>query len=124
MSKNNFVNDIIQFIKKCIAPNVEYHLYFEDSDLYEPFSALLQQNFKRPYIWFKRCKQKLVDILDKTDWKRYIKNQHKARSTTEEYSRLSKIKDKYYWPVKMAIEHHTNYIAVFWNHHTLSYFYI
>ncbi|KAK4876560.1 hypothetical protein RN001_009066 [Aquatica leii] len=72
LSQNNLEKDVIDFIKNDINPNTQYHLYFEDPDLYEPFSAIIQKYFTNSSLKFKRCTKKLIDVNNKNDLKEII----------------------------------------------------
>ncbi|CAH2019369.1 unnamed protein product [Acanthoscelides obtectus] len=99
ISKNNLESDVVNFVKEYIVPDVPYYIYFEDPDIYEPFSGALQKYFKWPSIKFKRCLEKLLDITSNDEIKSLIQNYHEGKSNhrgiDETYSRL---KQKYYWP--------------------------
>jgi len=45
LSKNNFYQDVINFVKEAMVPNKTYYLYFEDSNMFEPFCEIIRQLF-------------------------------------------------------------------------------
>nr|CAH7729553.1 unnamed protein product [Callosobruchus chinensis] len=96
-SEANFDNDVFNFTRDYIAPDVIYHIYFEKPDIYEKFSVVLQTMFRSNSLKFKMCKIKLVDVTHKSDIG-YHKNCHESktnhRGIEETYQR---IKEKYFW---------------------------
>ncbi|XP_056644813.1 uncharacterized protein LOC130450456, partial [Diorhabda sublineata] len=51
LSKNNFEQDVINFVKEYIVPKTKYFIYFEDP-IYEKFSVVLQNHFQDSQIEF------------------------------------------------------------------------
>nr|CAI5820905.1 unnamed protein product [Callosobruchus analis] len=105
-SEANFDNDVFNFIRDYVAPDVIYHIYFEKPGIYEKFSAVLQTMFRSNSLKFKMCKIKLVDVTIKSDIKDIIRNYHESktnhRGIEETYQR---IKEKYFWPnMKKAVQ--------------------
>ncbi|CAH1972087.1 unnamed protein product [Acanthoscelides obtectus] len=105
-SENDFDDDVFKFIRDYIAPNVIYHLYFENPDIYEKFSVVLQRMFKSDALKFKMCRTKLVDVTDKTDIKDIIRNYHESKSNHRGIEEThQRIKEKYFWPnLKKSIQ--------------------
>lgn len=99
LSQNNLEKDIIDFVKTYINPDTLYYLYFENPDLYEPFSNTLQNYFKHSALKLRKCTKKLIDVTNNDDLKEIIQNYHESKSNhrgiDETYNR---IKEKYYWP--------------------------
>nr|CAI5862482.1 unnamed protein product [Callosobruchus analis] len=109
-SEANFDNDVFNFIRDYVAPDVTYHIYFEKPGIYEKFSAVLQTMFRSNSLKFKMCKIKLVDVTIKSDIKDIIRNYHESktnhRGIEETYQR---IKEKYFWPnMKKAVQTYIN----------------
>lgn len=110
ISENNFEQDVIDFVKNYISPDIQYYIYFEKPQMYEPFSAVLQRYFKWPSIKFKRCTKKLIDVTNKDEIEELIKNYHESKSNHRGIDETYlKMKDKYYWPnVKSSIQTYIN----------------
>nr|CAI5858683.1 unnamed protein product [Callosobruchus analis] len=99
-SEANFHNDVFNFIRDYVAPDVTYHIYFEKPGIYEKFSAVLQTMFRSNSLKFKMCKIKLVDVTIKSDikYQYIIRNYHESktnhRGIEETYQR---IKENIFW---------------------------
>lgn len=106
ISKSNFEQDIINFVKEYIIPDKMYHLYFDNPNTYEPFCEVLRKNFKWPSIKFKRCTIKLIDVTDKNSIKEIIQNYHESKTNHRGIDETEqRIKVKYYWPnLKSSIQ--------------------
>ena len=85
-------------------------MYFENSNIYEPFCEVIRKNFKWPSIKFKLCLNKLIDVTEKQDKPEIIKNYHEGKSNHRGIDETDqKIKDKYYWPnLKNSIQTYIN----------------
>lgn len=110
ISKNNFNQDIINFVKEYMVPNVNYHLLFEPENIYEPFCEVVRRNFVYPSYKLFKCKTKLEDVERDDDKERIIqmyhesKTNHRGINETEE-----RIKKLYYWPnMKETIRQYIN----------------
>lgn len=110
ISENNFERDTVNLIKNYITPDIQYHIYFENPEIYEPFSNTLQKYFKWPSIKIKRCTKKLVDITNKNDIKEIIQNYHEGKSNHRGIDETyQKIKERYYWPnAKNSVQTYIN----------------
>lgn len=110
ISQNNFENDILNLIKDYVTPDVQYHLYFENREIYEPFCEVIRKYFKWPSLKLKYCQIKLMDVTDKNDIQEIIKNYHEGKTNhrgIEETER--QIKSKYYWPhLKNSVQSYIN----------------
>lgn len=106
ISKNQFDKDIINFIKEYIAPNVQYHMYFESPEIYEPFCEVVRKNFKWPSLKFKRCEKKLIDVTEKEQIHEIIQNYHESKNNHRGIEETEqRIKQLYYWPyMKKSIQ--------------------
>lgn len=99
LSKNKFEEDVIKFIKEYVIPKVQYHLYFESPEIYEPFCEAVRKNFKWPSLVLKKCNTKLIDVTNKDDIHEIIKAYHEGKSNHRGIDETEqKIKSKYYWP--------------------------
>lgn len=99
ISKDNFENDILNFIKEYVIPDKQYYLYFENAEIYEPFCEVVRKNFKWPSIKLKRCKYKRLDITNTADIPEIIKNYHEGKSNHRGVEETEqRIKNIYYWP--------------------------
>lgn len=97
LSKNDFENDAIKFLKEFIVPKVKYYLYFEDP-VYEKLSVVIQTHFKNSMINMIKCTKKLIDV-DLSDIKEIIKNYHESKTNHRGLDETeSRIKNTYYWP--------------------------
>lgn len=110
LSKDNFENDILKFVKEFVLPEKMYYLYFENPNNFEPFCEVIRKNFKWPSIQFKRCTIKLIDVVTKNDIQDVIKNYHEGKSNHRGIDETEqKIKSKYYWPnLKSSIQSYIN----------------
>lgn len=100
ISNNQFEQDIIEFIKTFIVPNIQYHLYFENPDIYEPFCEVIRKHFKWPSLRFKKCKIKLIDVTNNDDIKEIIQNYHEGKTNHRGIQETEqRIKKLYYWPI-------------------------
>lgn len=98
ISKNNFEQDIINFIRDYIVPKVKYFLYFEDP-IYEKFSSLFQKYFKNSQIQLIKCTQKLIDVIDENEINEIIQNYHEGKTNHRGIDETeNQIKKQYYWP--------------------------
>nr|CAH7755026.1 unnamed protein product [Callosobruchus chinensis] len=109
ISKNNFENDTIQFLKTYIVPKVKYNLYFEDP-VYEKFSVIVQKYFKNSQINFVRCTKKLIDVTDQDEILDVIKNYHEGKTNHRGLDETeNRIKNTYYWPnLRSSIQTYIN----------------
>ena len=110
ISQNNFENDILSFIKEYIVPDTLYYLYFENSEIYEPFCEVIRKNFKWPSLIFKRCKFKLLDVTDENEIPEIIKNYHESKTNHRGIDETEqRIKKVFYWPnLKRSIQTYIN----------------
>nr|CAH7755991.1 unnamed protein product [Callosobruchus chinensis] len=107
ISKNNFENDTIQFLKAYIVPKIKYNLYFEDP-VYEKFSVIVQKYFKNSQINFVRCTKKLIDVTDQDEILDVIKNYHEGKTNHRGLDE-NRIKNTYYWPnLRSSIQTYIN----------------
>lgn len=98
ISENNFDNDIINFVKSYLVPQVKYNLYFEN-DFYERFVTSVAKNFKNTELNLVKCNTKLLDVICEEEIPEIIDAYHISktnhRGINETYEQ---IKRKYYWP--------------------------
>ena len=106
ISNQNFKQDILNFIADHISHDLQYHLYFEDPEIYEPFSLVVQKYFEWPFIKFKKCNTKLLDVTDKKDIHDIIQKYHEGKSNHRGIEETTeRIKKTYYWPnLKNAVQ--------------------
>lgn len=99
ISKTNFENDVVRFVKTHLAEKVPYHLYFEEPEIYPQFSEVIRKNFKWPQLKLVRCTLKRENVF--TDEERFeiIKLHHEGkanhRGIEETHHRIGL---RYYWP--------------------------
>uniref|UniRef100_A0A1B6DI21 RNA-directed DNA polymerase n=1 Tax=Clastoptera arizonana TaxID=38151 RepID=A0A1B6DI21_9HEMI len=109
ISESNFEEDIINFVKEFLVPNVKYSLYFID-DCYEKFTICMSKNFKHSQLNLIKCNIKLLDVTNEEEISNIINSYHTSktnhRGIQETYERIKRI---YYWPnVKLYIQNFIN----------------
>nr|CAH7733080.1 unnamed protein product [Callosobruchus chinensis] len=109
LSKDNFQNDTIKLVKEFVAPNIKYHIYFEDP-VYEKFSSIVQTFFKNSQIKLTKCTKKLIDVTDQDEIINIIKNYHLGKTNHRGLDETEKrIKPIYYWPnLRRSIQTYIN----------------
>lgn len=99
ISKNDLELDITNLIREYITPNIQYYIYFEDHELYEPFCEVVRKNFKWPSFKFKRCLTKLADVTNEEEIAEIVKNYHEGKTNHRGIEETqNKVKKRYYWP--------------------------
>lgn len=109
LSKINYIEEIINFIKTYVAPKIKYYLYFENFN-YEKFCAVMQKYFKNSEIDFVRCTSKLIDVIENDEIEETIKNYHEGKTNHRGIDETEKrIKNIYYWPnLRKSIQNYIN----------------
>ncbi|KAI5735703.1 hypothetical protein M8J77_021620 [Diaphorina citri] len=94
--------DIQEFINEYIAPNVPYHLYFEDDPqgkLYELISVVLQNHYQNSNLKFTKCTKYLRDIEEDHEKENIVTYFHEGMANHRGMDEVEKtIKLTYYWP--------------------------
>lgn len=108
-SKNNYVKEIIDFIKTYVVPKVKYYLYFENFS-YEKFCSTMQKYFKNSEIDFVRCTSKLIDVTEEDEMLQTISNYHESKANHRGIDETeTRIKNIYYWPnLRKSIQNYIN----------------
>lgn len=94
--------DMQDFINEYIAPNVPYHLYFENDPfgkIYELISLVLQNHYQNSNIKFIKCTKYLRDIENNEEKENIVTNFHEGMTNHRGIDEVEKcIKLSYYWP--------------------------
>ena len=91
--------DVIDFVKEYLTPKVNYLIFFENDENYEPFCEIIRKTFKYPSYRFRRTTQKLIDVENPEDMESVIKNYHESKTNHRGIDETeNRIKQKYYWP--------------------------
>lgn len=109
ISETNMDNDIVNFVKEYLLPNIKYNIYFEN-DFYERFAATIAKYFKSSQLQLVKCTKKLLDIGSDEEVEEIINNYHSGknnhRGIQETYEQ---IKRRYYFPnLKSHIQNFVN----------------
>lgn len=98
ISEENHVEEIKDFLKEYIVPNVNYSCTFSTDKMYEQFSNVVQLHFNDSFK-FKKCNKTLTDIEDPDQQTNIVQNYHEGktnhRGMTETHLKLC---ERYYWP--------------------------
>jgi len=95
IAKNNFEQEVINFVKNYIVPKVKYYAYFEDP-IYEKFATVLQRIFKNSEINIIRCTKKLIDITSEDEITQAIMLHHEGKTNHRGIDETEKrIKNEY-----------------------------
>lgn len=96
--RRNIENEIVEFVKEYLRPNIPYGVFFE-ADLYETLASILINKFKTTELKLTKCTKKLMDVTDLEDQTNIILYNHRQerfhRGIDETYNH---IKRSYFWP--------------------------
>lgn len=96
---NNLRDDIINFFKHYIRPDIRHGIYLSDFKYIPDVTKILQEVFKNSAYDLTFCKIKLQDVTDKDEQYRLAKGYHESKSNHRGIQETEKqLKRSYYWP--------------------------
>ncbi|XP_015839413.2 retrovirus-related Pol polyprotein from transposon 297 [Tribolium castaneum] len=109
ISRNDSKNNILNFIKNYVIPQVSYACHFASDELYEITGNILREHFNES-ILFKRHLKILEDVESPEEQIAIIQNYHYGKSNHRGINEtLQKISSRYYWPnMQKAIQNFIN----------------
>lgn len=99
LSRNNFENDFIKFLKKYIPPKIKHAIYFASNEMYEPLCEIIRRIFKNTSFDLVKCNGVLEDVNNKERQTQIIRNYHEGKTNHRGITEVeTQIKRRYYWP--------------------------
>lgn len=109
-SESNFENEVINFVKSYVVPNIKYSIYFEYGPYYEPFCEVIRKTFSYPSYNFQKCNNVLLDVTTEDDIKEVILKYHEGKTNHRGIEETEQnLKKTYYWPnMRKSIQKYIN----------------
>lgn len=96
---NNFKNDIIEFFKHYVRPDIQHGIWLSDFKHLPDLTSILQETFKNSAYDLIFCKEKLEDITHIDEQYRLTKAYHESKTNHRGIHETEKqIRRNYYWP--------------------------